>query len=71
MCKYEALWRYIQGSGEEIVLLTFEEIENIVGAPINHSFLRDKKELTEYGYEVSKISTKAQTVLFLRAKKGV
>ena len=44
--------------------LTFEEIQDIAGIPIDHSFLTHKKELTGHGYEVGKISMKKQTVLF-------
>ncbi len=44
--------------------MTFEEIQNIAGISIDHSFLKYKKELTEYGYEVGKISMKEQTVIF-------
>lgn len=36
----------------------------IAGVPLDHSFLKYKKELCNYGYEVSKISMKAQTVHF-------
>lgn len=31
---------------------------------VNHSFLKYKKELVEYGYEVGKISMKEKTVIF-------
>jgi len=44
--------------------MTFAEIQNIAGIPIDHSFLKYKKELTEYGYEVGKISMKEQMVIF-------
>ena len=64
MSKYNALWEYIQKKGEESIRLTFEEIQDIAGIPIDHSFLKYKKELTEYGYQVGKISTKEQTVMF-------
>lgn len=66
MSKYNALWEYIQKNGQQSFQLTFEEIQNIAGLPIDHSFLKYKKELTEYGYEVGKISMKKQTVLFNR-----
>lgn len=46
--------------------LTFEEIQEIAGVPIDHSFLKYKKELTEYGYQVGKISMKNETVLFTK-----
>ena len=64
MSKYNALWEYIQKKGEESIRLTFEEIQDIAGIPIDHSFLKYKKELTEYGYQVGKLSMKEQTVMF-------
>ena len=64
MGKYNSLWEYVQKKGTNSFKLTFEEIQNIAGLPIDHSFLKYKKELTEYGYEVGKISMKEQTVLF-------
>lgn len=66
MSKYNALWEYVLKSGQQSFKLTFEEIQNIAGVPIDHSFLTYKKELTEYGYEVGKISMKGQTVMFSR-----
>ncbi len=65
MSKYEKLWKYIQESGKEQLTLTFDEIKEIAGVPIDHSFLKYKKELPQYGYEVKKISMKAQTVIFI------
>ncbi len=62
--KYNVLWEYVQKNGSPILKLTFEEIQNIAGIPIDHSFLKYKKELTEYGYQVGKISIKEQTVIF-------
>ena len=44
--------------------LTYDEIKNILGFEIDHSFLIYKKELKEYGYEVGKISMKEKTVKF-------
>ena len=64
MSKYNSLWEYIQKNGGSSFKMTFEEIQNIAGIPIDHSFLKYKKELTEYGYEVGKISMKEQTVIF-------
>lgn len=66
MSKYNVLWKYVKNSGVSSLLLTFAEIEEIAGIPIDHSFLKYKKELTEYGYQVGKISMKAQTVSFQR-----
>ncbi len=64
MSKYDSLWEYIKTRKEQNFKLTFSEIEKIAGVPIDHSFLKYKKELLEYGYEVGKISMKEQTVVF-------
>ncbi len=64
MSKYNTLWEYVQKSGKESFQLTFEEIQKIAGVPIDHSFLKYKKELAEYGWQVGKISMKEQTVFF-------
>lgn len=67
MSKYHALWEYVRRSGSPSLLLTFGEILEIAGVPIGHSFLKYKKESTQYGYQVEKISIKEQTVLFISA----
>lgn len=64
MSKYDALWEYVKRNKEQSFQLTFEEIQDIAGIPIDHSFLKYKKELLEYGCKVGKISMKEQTVLF-------
>ena len=64
MSKYDALWKYVQDNGNQTFTLTFDEIAKIAGIAIDHSFLKYKKELTEYGYQVGKISIKEQTVIF-------
>lgn len=66
MSKYDALWAYVQKDGSPTLKLTFGQIQEIAGVPIDHSFLRCKKELTDYGYQVRKISMKEQTVVFQR-----
>jgi hypothetical protein len=66
MSKYNAVWDYVASRGESRLLLTFDEIRQIVGLEIDHSFLTYKKELIPYGYAVGKISLKAQTVEFLK-----
>ena len=66
MSKYDSLWKYVSGSNQDSLKLTYEEIESIAGIPIDHSFLSFKKELTEYGYKVGKISMKEKTVEFIR-----
>ena len=64
MSKYNALWEWIRENGTDSFKLSFDEIGQIAGAPIDHSFLVYKKELMGYGYQVVKISLKEQTVLF-------
>lgn len=68
MSKYKALWEYVQKNGSSSFKLTFDEIQSIAGIPLDHSFLKYKKELTEYGYQVGKISMKEQTVMFNKIK---
>ena len=69
MSKYDALWKYIGDCGEPRITLTFEKIAEISGAPLGHSFLKYKKELSKYGAKVGKISVKAQTVVFIKEKE--
>lgn len=64
MSKYDSLWEHVGKSGSPSLTLTFEEVRRIAGTPIDHAFLSYKKELTQYGYVVEKISLKAQTVTF-------
>lgn len=68
MSKYDPLWNWIKENGTDSFKLTYAEIEEIAGLPIDHSFLTYKKELLEYGYKVGKISMKEQTVAFERIK---
>ena len=64
MSKYEKLWVQVKNSGANELKLTFDEISQTIGFPLDHSFLKYKKELPEYGYEVEKISMKDRTVTF-------
>lgn len=68
MSKYDLLWEYVKKSGEDSFKLTFEETENIAGIPLDHSFLKYKKEPEEYGWQVGKISMKEQTVTFSKIR---
>lgn len=70
MSKYDALWEAVRQTGSPSLKLTFAEIEQMAGIPIDHAFLRYKKELTAYGYQVEKISMKEQTVLFRKLDDG-
>lgn len=64
MSKYNSLWEYVRNTDKQTLALTFDEIQNIIKIPIDHSFLKYKKELNKYGYQVEKISVKEQTVSF-------
>jgi hypothetical protein len=64
MSKYNVLWEYVQKNGNSSFKLSFNEIKEIVGSEIDHSFLNYKKELIQYGYQVGKISLKEKTVIF-------
>jgi hypothetical protein len=64
MSKYNALWEFVGKNEEATFQLSFEQIQDILGFEIDHSFLNYKKELTEYGYQVGKISLKGKTVIF-------
>jgi hypothetical protein len=68
MSKYDRLWEHVKKEDKDILLLSFEEIEKIAGVAIDHSFLNYKKELIDQGYQVSKISLKNQTVIFIKIK---
>jgi len=64
MSKYEKLWKFLKENDKDNYKLSYEEIKNILGFEIDHSFLNYKKEAREYGYEVSKISIKEKYVDF-------
>ena len=68
MSKYDQLWKWISENGTDSFKLTYSEIEEIAGLPIDHSFLKLKKELLGYGYRVGKISMKEETVAFEKVK---
>lgn len=64
MSKYDSLWKYLKEQNRDSYKLSYEEIKNILGFNIDHSFLTYKKEVKEYGYEVEKISMKEKTIIF-------
>ncbi len=64
MSKYAPLWKYLKTNNKKTYKLSYEEIKNILGFDIDHSFVTYKKELKEYGYEVKKISIKEKIVIF-------
>lgn len=68
MSKYEPLWNYVMQHEPGQFSLTFDEIEDVLGFQIYHSFLKYKKELAECGAEVLRISLKNKTVFFMLPK---
>lgn len=64
MSKYGALWKYVSEKNEDKLTISFEDINNICGFSIDHSFLTYKKELASYGFAVKKISQKDKAVTF-------
>lgn len=69
MSKYEPLWVYLKENNQDSYNLSYEEIKNILGFKLDHSFLTFKKELLEYGYEVKKISLKEKYVIIEKINK--
>ena len=45
MSKYETLWNYIKDNNKASYIMTFDEIKNILGFNIDHSFLNYKKRV--------------------------
>ena len=66
--KYDKLWNYIKENDKEEYILSYEDVKDILGFDIDHSFLTYKKELKEYGYEVGKISLKNNNITFKKIK---
>ena len=64
MSKYEKLWMHFKTQASPKITLTYAEIEEIAGVPLDHSFLTYKKELLDFGWSVQKISMKNKTVAF-------
>ena len=62
MSKYEPLWNYIKSTNKENLELSFDEITKILGFKIDHSFLRYKTELQNYGFKIEKIFLKKKQI---------
>jgi len=68
MSKYVKLWEYLLRDGRQAFQLSFDEIQEILGFEIDHSFLNYKKEAIQYGYLVGKISLKERHINFSKIK---
>lgn len=70
MDKYNLLWKYLIEYFKEnnnSLTLSFADINKIASIPLDHSFLKYKKELEQYNIKVDKISLKNKYVI-LRKK---
>lgn len=45
MSKYHALWEWLAANGNENITLSYDEIAEHAGVPLDHSFLTYKKAL--------------------------
>ncbi len=68
MSKYDKLWDYVAAQPSDVLDLSFDEIGEIAGVALDHSFLNFKKELLPLGWQVGKISMKNQIVHFERTR---
>lgn len=68
MSKYEPLWIYLKEKQNDNYRLSFDDILNILGFKIDHSFLKYKNEAKDYGYEVIKISLKEKYIIISKYK---
>jgi hypothetical protein len=68
MSKYDQLWKYIADCGQDRLMIPFSAVEKIAGVPLDHSFLRYKKELLDYGYQVDNLFLKKQQIQISRIK---
>lgn len=66
MGKYDKLWSYLKENKKDSYKLSFDEVKDILGFEIDHSFLTYKKEAKEYGYQVLKISLKEKMITFCK-----
>lgn len=66
MSKYDKLWSYLKENKKDSYKLSFDEVKDILGFEIDHSFLTYKKEAKEYGYQVLKISLKEKMITFCK-----
>lgn len=70
MSKYNSLWEYFKGKDEMTIDLSFDEIQDVLGFSIDHSFLNYKKELEAFGYQVKKIYLKEKRITFEKIKSN-
>jgi hypothetical protein len=69
MSKYDPLWKHFQANGSDVLKLSFEDVQKILGFPIDHSFLTYKKEEGQFGYKAGKISLKDKHITFNKLER--
>ena len=60
MSKYDSLWTHVAQCPEERLTLIFQQIGEICGVPVDHSFLRYKEDLTAYDWQVKKSPSRSR-----------
>lgn len=68
MDKYQKLWEYVVKQDQDQLDLTFEQVNDIAGVPMDHSFLQYKKNLLPLGFKVEHIYMKKGIVSFERVR---
>ncbi len=68
MSKYDPLWKHLKANNKPSLVLSFDQIKDVLGFAIDHSFLNYKKEAKDYGYAVEKISLKEKKITFIKMK---
>lgn len=64
MSKYSPLWEHVEKTNIFPLTMSFENIRNVLGFEIDHSFLNCKKEAKDHCFAVKKISLKEKSVTF-------
>lgn len=64
MSKYKPLWKYLKMYGQDVYVLSYADIKDVLGFDLDHAFLNYEKEAKDFGYEVGKNSLKNKTVMF-------
>lgn len=62
MSRYQPLWDFVFGCGCRHYALTFDDIADIIGSPLNHTLMLYNAELQSYGYTITRISERESTV---------
>ncbi len=66
MSKYKPLWEHLRADGSDSIQLSFDEIKDILGFALDHSFLNYKKEAVNFNYQIAKVNEKKKYVLFYK-----